>query len=102
MSLNDPDPKNAAAERRGEDRKESVAKARVTVESTYLAGRVENHSDGGLFVLVDGGLEVKVEWHDETGDHSSSARLARVTSLPGGRSGWGLELTEGNPESTHE
>ena len=55
-------------------------------------GTVENTSTEGMFVVLEDPLHVEVAVGAGNDEKRSSARLTRVATLPGQRSGWGLEL----------
>lgn len=88
----------AAMDRRSDERRASQARALVTVEGKQIEALIENESGEGLFVVIEGALEMDVEWTTESGPRAARARLRRVTTLPGQRSGWGLELLAGEQD----
>ena len=92
--MTSPDPQSHAAtsERRSGSREPSPGRVQVRVPETTLTGSLENRSPQGLFLVLDEALDVQVTLEADGEVLESTARLTRVASLPGQRSGWGLAI----------
>ncbi|MEM1451648.1 MAG: PilZ domain-containing protein [Planctomycetota bacterium] len=89
----------AQDERRSQTRRPAEDTVLIRTLPTSTEAHVENLSDGGLFVVLDGAIHMEVEFAAESGVPPRRARLVRCQSLPGGRSGWGLQF---DPETAGE
>ncbi len=94
MSDHDSKPNVASSDRRSSSRESAPGSVQIKIESTSLTATLENRSDEGMLVLVDGSLEVQVTLGEGGSEEHALARLTRVAALPGQRSGWGLELID--------
>lgn len=99
MHPHDEESQLAAADRRARARRAGTSGAVVSVQAATLAADVENHSETGLFVIVDGPLTVTVTWEEGGEQRTDRAILRRLTSLPSQQAGWGLELIDDSEES---
>lgn len=92
MTSPDPQSNVASSERRRGSREPSPGRVQVRVPEVTLSGAIENRSPQGLFLVLDEALDVQVELEADGKVQESTARLIRVASLPGQRSGWGLAI----------
>ncbi|MEM6672728.1 MAG: PilZ domain-containing protein [Planctomycetota bacterium] len=79
-------------ERRSDVRRPGTDEASIRLVDESLTGTLGNLSDGGLFVVLDQPLTLEVTLGAESGVPPRRARLIRCQSLPGGKSGWGLQF----------
>ncbi len=79
-------------DRRCQEREDNRDSVRIKIAESELAGHVQNVSDGGLFLVLDGPLIVEIESDSEVGVPPRHATLVRCQSLPGGKSGWGIRF----------
>jgi len=92
MTNDDPKKNLAEDERRIDTRRPGTDQAKIRLGDRDVIGHVENLSDGGLFVVLDGPLTLEIELGAELGVPLRPARLVRCQALPGGKSGWGLQF----------
>lgn len=94
MTFDDPREQMAQDERRVDERRPGTDEARISLGDQVVTGRVENLSEGGLFIVLDTPLMIDVELGAERGVPPRPARLVRCQALPGGKSGWGLQFDD--------
>jgi len=82
----------AEEDRRGQEREDNRDSVRIKIAESELTGHVQNVSEGGLFLVLDGPLLVEIESDSEVGVPPRHATLVRCQSLPGGKSGWGIRF----------
>ncbi|MEM9382375.1 MAG: PilZ domain-containing protein [Planctomycetota bacterium] len=92
MTNDEPNEGLAQDERRRQTRRPVEDTVLIRTLPTTAEGHVENLSDDGLFVVLEGAVHMEVEFAAEAGVPPRRARLVRCQSLPGGRSGWGLQF----------
>ncbi len=81
-------------DRRSADRVPAAGGVRLTLSGELPEGRLRDRSPSGVFVELDGSLELVLEFHDTAGPSRRRARLVRAQALAGQRSGWALEFTD--------
>jgi hypothetical protein len=92
MTHADPNDQLAQDERRHDERRPGTDQVSLRVGDLVVTGRLENLSEGGVFVVLDESLSVEVELGATRGVPPRMARLVRCQALPGGKSGWGLQF----------
>jgi hypothetical protein len=82
----------AEDDRRCQERRDDRDSVRIKLAESELTGHVQNVSEDGLFLVLDGPLVVEIESDSEVGVPARHATLVRCQSLPGGKSGWGIRF----------
>ena len=100
MRSSDDKPTSAPQERR-DDRRDGICEpARLLPLSDSVEVMVENVSEGGLFVVLEGGLEFEIQLMGET--KTRRVQLVRSQTLPGQKAGLGFKFKNaGMAEGEH-
>jgi len=86
-------PSLADLDRRRSDRVAAAGTVTLRLAHELPAGRLRDRSPSGVFVELEGPLELVLEFEGEAGPCVRRASLVRAQALPGQRSGWALEFS---------